>query len=391
MPIAIWALMIGSFGVGMGEFVIAGILPDIAQGFNVTIPAASYMVTLYAIGVFVSAPLMAILGTYLRHKYVLIICMCIFITGNIITAVAPTLYIALVGRIITSLNQGAFFGIGFLVAISLVSKDRRASAISAVFSGLTAANLVGIPVATWLSPIIGWQHVFYILAAIGLISAAGIILFVPSTAIRKTDIKKEIRAFFDPQVLLAMCVTVLGPSAFIDAVTYISPISTHIAHSSPKILPIIMVTFGLGLMLGNILGGRFADRSLFGTLFIALLIQIVSLLTLWLGSCNQWIVFIAIFVIAASGFAGTPPIQKLVMDRAHAAGASVLVSSVNIGMFNLGNALGAWAGGTAINSGLGYASSAWTGAILSSAALIMAFLIYKTAVVNLKSTNLPKR
>ncbi|MGJ8514524.1 MFS transporter [Carnimonas bestiolae] len=382
MPIALWVLVIGSFGVGMAEFVIAGILPHIASTFNASIPAAGYMVTLYALGVFISAPLMAMLGTRFRHKYVLVGCMGIFIVGNLITALAPTLGIALLGRIITSLNQGAFFGIGFLVAMSLVAKEKRASAIAYVFSGLTVANLAGIPVASWLSPIVGWQHLFYGMALIGLVSALGIAIFVPSRPVEATSIRTEVKAFFDPQVVMAMGVTVLGPSAFIDAITYISPIATEVAHFSAGSVPWIMVIFGLGLVIGNLLGGRFADRSLYGTLFTSLAMQVVALVVLWLGAESRIIVAVAIFFVAAFGFAGTPPIQKLVMDRAHAAGASVLASSVNIGMFNLGNALGAWFGGVTISAGFGYQSAGWSGALLALAALVMTAATYATRHAN---------
>jgi len=378
MPIALWILVLGSFGIGMGEFVIAGILPQIASTFQIGVPAAGYMVTLYALGVFVSAPLMAMLGTRFRHKYVLIVCMTLFVIGNIITALAPTFAIALIGRVIASLNQGAFFGIGFLVAMSLVSESKQASAIAYVFSGLTAANLVGIPVATWLSPIIGWQRLFYVMSVIGLLCVIGLIVYLPSKEVERSSIRSELKAFTDPQVMLAMVVTVLGPSAFIDAVTYISPVSVNVAHFSQSMVPLIMVIFGLGLMIGNLLGGRLADKSLFGTLFSTLILQIVALLALWLGASSQIIVPIAIFFVALFGFAGTPPIQKLVMDRANAAGASVLAASVNIGMFNLGNALGAWAGGISISAGFGYASSGWSGAMLALAALLVTFVAFKT-------------
>lgn len=362
----------------MGEFVIAGILPKIASTFQIGVPAAGYMVTLYALGVFVSAPLMAMLGTRFRHKHVLIVCMTIFIIGNIITALASTFAIALIGCVIASLNQGAFFGIGFLVAMSLVSESKQASAIAYVFSGLTAANLVGIPVATWLSPIIGWQRLFYVMAVIGLLCVIGLIVYLPSKEVERSSIHGELKAFKDPQVMLAMVVTVLGPSAFIDAVTYISPVSVNVAHFSQSMVPLIMVIFGLGLMIGNLLGGRLADKSLFGTLFSTLILQIMALLALWLGASSQIIVPIAIFFVALFGFVGTPPIQKLVMDRANTAGASVLAASVNIGMFNLGNALGAWAGGISISAGFGYASSGWSGAILAFAALLVTFVAFKT-------------
>lgn len=380
MPIALFALAVGAFGIGLTEFVIAGILPQIAAEFDVSIPSAGSMATSYALGVFVGAPLMTVLGARIPRKAMLIALAVIFTLGNVITAMAPTLAVAITGRIITSFNHGAFFGIGSIIAASLVAPGRQASAIAFMFSGLTLANLVGVPVGTWLAQAFSWRVVFWGIAGIGVLTIASVALLVPSIALGKPiALRTELRAFVDPQVLLVMGITVFGPAAFFTSITYIAPMMIEEAGFSASGVAWLMVLFGLGLAVGNWIGGRFADRSLFGTLFVTLAAQGIVLLIFWAGVENPVIAGASVFLMAAFGFATVSPIQKLVMDRAHHAGAPTMAASVNIGMFNLGNALGAWAGGAAIAAGFGLVSPNWAGAILSFIALGLALLAWQSA------------
>lgn len=375
MPLALLALAIGAFGIGLTEFVVAGILPQIANGFGVDIPTAGLMATTYALGVFVGAPVLTIIGGRFPRKNLLIGLAFIFTLGNAITAVAPTLNIALAGRVITSFNHGAFFGIGSIIAASLVAPGRQASAIAFMFSGLTLANLLGVPAGTWLAQAYGWRLVFWAIAGIGLLTMASIALLVPR--IEKGPaiaLRTELRAFIDPQVLLVMGITVFGPAAFFTSITYIAPMMTGEAGFSDTQIAGLMVLFGLGLAVGNGIGGRYADRSLFGTLYATLAAQGVVLLVFWLGAGNAIVASVCVFLMAAFGFATVSPIQKLVMDRASRAGAPTMAASVNIGMFNLGNALGAWVGGVTIAAGFGLASPNWAGAALSFIALGLAIL-----------------
>jgi len=227
MPLALFALAIGAFGIGLTEFVVAGILPQIADGFGVDIPTAGLMATTYALGVFVGAPVLTVIGGRFPRKSLLIGLAFIFTLGNVITAIAPTLNIALLGRVITSFNHGAFFGIGSIIAASLVAPGRQASAIAFMFSGLTLANLLGVPAGTWLAQAYGWRLVFWAIAGIGLVTMACIALLVPH--IKKGPaiaLRTELRAFIDPQVLLAMGITVFGPAAFFTSITYIAPMMT---------------------------------------------------------------------------------------------------------------------------------------------------------------------
>ncbi|MDU1061521.1 MAG: MFS transporter [Leclercia adecarboxylata] len=380
MPIALFALAVGAFGIGLTEFVIAGILPQIAAEFKVSIPSAGLMATSYALGVFVGAPLMTVLGAKIPRKTMLIGLALIFTLGNILTAVAPTLTLAIVGRVITSFNHGAFFGIGSIIAASLVAPGRQASAIAFMFSGLTLANLLGVPVGTWLAQTFSWRLVFWVIAGIGLLTIASIALLVPRIEKGKAiALKTELRAFVDPQVLLVMGITVFGPAAFFTSITYIAPMMIQEGGFSASGVAWLMVLFGLGLAVGNGIGGRLADRSLFGTLFVTLAAQAIVLLVFWMGVNNQIVSATCVFLMAAFGFATVSPIQKLVMDRASQAGAPTMAASVNIGMFNLGNALGAWAGGATIAAGFGLASPNWAGALLSVIALGLAVLAWQSA------------
>ncbi|QZN98070.1 MFS transporter [Symbiopectobacterium purcellii] len=380
MPIALLALAVGAFGIGLTEFVIAGILPQIAADFGVNIPTAGLMATSYALGVFVGAPLLTVLGARVPRKTMLIALGFIFTVGNIITAIAPTLALAIVGRIITSFNHGAFFGIGSIIAASLVAPGRQASAIAFMFSGLTLANLLGVPLGTWLAQLFGWRLVFWVIAGIGLFTMVCVALLVPHIEKGKAvALRAELRAFVDPQVLLVMGITIFGPAAFFTSITYIAPMMIEKAGFSASGVAWLMVLFGFGLAVGNWVGGRFADRSLFGTLFITLAAQGTVLLIFWAGIENHMVACISVFLMAAFGFATVSPIQKLVMDRASHAGAPTMAASVNIGMFNLGNALGAWAGGATIAAGFGLASPNWAGAILSFIALGLAFLAWQSA------------
>lgn len=375
MPIALLALAVGAFGIGMTEFVIAGILPQVASGFGIDIPQAGMMATVYALGVFVGAPLLTVLGSRVPRKKMLIGLATLFTLGNIITAIAPTLTIALAGRLLTSFNHGAFFGIGSIIAASLVAPNRQASAIALMFSGLTLANLVGVPVGTWLAQVAGWRLVFWIIAGIGLLTILGVLLLVPNIKNgERFSVKTELSAFTDPQVLLTMGITVLGPAAFFTSITYIAPMMMEQAGFSESGVAKLMILFGLGLVVGNSIGGRFADRALFKTLYISLAAQAAVLFAFWLWADNPVVASLSIFLMAAFGFSTVSPIQKLVMDRANKAGAPTMAASVNIGMFNLGNALGAWAGGATIAAGFGLASPNWAGALLSLGALLLALL-----------------
>lgn len=373
MPLALWALALSAFGIGTTEFVIAGLLPQVAADFNISIPQAGNLATVYALGVFVGAPLLIILGTRIPRKPMLLLLMSLFVIGNFVTATASDFDIALLGRLVTSLTHGAFFGIGAILAADLVAPNKRVQAISFMFSGLTVANLVGVPVGTWLSQVMSWRDTFYAITIVGVLGFIGVLMLIPKIPNHeRPQIKKEFAAFANPRVLLAMGITVFGPAAFFTSITYIAPMMVEIARFDPGSVTWLMVIFGLGLFVGNILGGRYADKALMPLLYLTLGGQAIVLLIFSQTAHNQIMSVACILLMAGFGFATVSPIQKLVMDKARAAGAPTLASAVNIGLFNLGNAIGAWVGGIVIAAGLGLAAPNWAGAILSMIALLLA-------------------
>ncbi|MEU4119618.1 MFS transporter [Kitasatospora sp. NPDC028055] len=371
MPLALLALAIGAFGIGTTEFVIMGLLPQIADDYGVAVPTAGLLVTGYALGVVVGAPLMTVLGTRISRKTMLMLLMGLFVVGNLLSAVAPSFPLMLAGRIVTSLAHGAFFGIGSVVAAELVTPQKKAGAIATMFTGLTVANIVGVPLGTFIGQAVGWRTTFTGVAALGLLGLLGIGKLVPSLPRPEgARLRGELTAFRNPQVLLAMAMTVLGFGGVFAAITYIAPMMTDTAGYSEGAVTWLLVLFGVGMFLGNLLGGRFADRKLMPLLYTTLGGLAVVLALFTLTAHDKVAAAVTILLVGALGFATVPPLQKRVLDQAH--GAPTLASAVNIGAFNLGNALAAWLGGLVISAGLGYTAPNWVGALLAAAALLLA-------------------
>ncbi|MER6978081.1 MFS transporter [Streptomyces carpinensis] len=372
MPLALFALAIGAFGIGTTEFVIMGLLPEIAGDYGVSIPTAGLLVTGYALGVLVGAPLMTVLGTKVSRKKMLMLLMGLFVVGNLLSALAPSFPLMLTGRIVTSLAHGAFFGIGSVVAADLVAADKKAGAIATMFTGLTVANIVGVPLGTFVGQAVGWRTTFGLVAALGVVGLFGIAKLVPAMPRPEgARLRRELAAFRNAQVILAMAMTVLGFGGVFAAITYIAPMMTHVAGYSDGAVTWLLVLFGVGMFLGNLLGGRYADRALLPMLYTTLGGLAVVLALFTLTAHNKVLAAVTILLVGALGFATVPPLQKRVLDQAH--GAPTLASAVNIGAFNLGNALSAWLGGIVIADGLGYTAPNWVGAILAAAALVIAF------------------
>lgn len=371
MPLALLALAIGAFGIGTTEFVIMGLLPEVAADFQVSIPTAGFLVTGYALGVVLGAPLMTVLGTKVTRKRMLMVLMGLFVIGNVVSATAPVFGVMLTGRVIASLAHGAFFGIGSVVAADLVAPHKKAGAIAMMFTGLTVANVVGVPLGTYIGQSVGWRATFFAVAALGVIGLIGVARLVPDQPrAQGVRLRHELAAFRNVQVLLAMAMTVLGFGGVFAAITYITPMMTETAGYSTSAVTWLLVLFGLGMVGGNLLGGKFADRHLMPLLYVSLgaLAVVLSLFTL--TAHNKIAAAVTIFLIGALGFATVPPLQKRVLDQA--AGAPTLASAVNIGAFNLGNALSAWLGGIVIAAGLGYTAPNWVGAVLAASALVLA-------------------
>ncbi|MEU2160461.1 MFS transporter [Streptomyces chengbuensis] len=373
MPLALLALAIGAFGIGTTEFVIMGLLPEVANDFQVSIPTAGFLVTGYALGVVLGAPLMTVLGTKVSRKRMLMLLMGLFIVGNVLSALAPAFGLMLAGRVVASLAHGAFFGIGSVVAADLVAPEKKAGAIAMMFTGLTVANVVGVPLGTFIGQSIGWRATFLIVAGLGVLGLAGVAKLVPEQPRPEgVRLRHEMAAFRNVQVLLAMAMTVLGFGGVFAAITYITPMMTEVAGFADSSVTWLLVLFGLGMVGGNLIGGKFADRALMPLLYVSLGALALVLALFTVTAQNKIAAAVTIVLVGGLGFATVPPLQKRVLDQA--SGAPTLASAVNIGAFNLGNALAAWLGGIVIAAGLGFTAPNWVGALLAGSALVLAVL-----------------
>ncbi|WP_250034937.1 MFS transporter [Paractinoplanes maris] len=367
MPLGLVALAIGGFGIGLTEFVIMGLLPEVAADFGVSEATAGWLISGYALAVVVGALGLTIATTRLPRKNVLLGLLLLFIAGNLLSAIAPTYEVMLAGRIVAALCHGAFFGIGAVLAADLVAPQRRAFAVATMFTGLTAANVLGVPLGTLLGQAAGWRSTFWAITAVGVIAWLGILVLVPRGGSSSSSVRGELRAFRSVQVWLSIVVTVLGFGGMFGAFTYIAYTLTDVSGFSSGAVPWLLVVVGAGLFVGNAIGGRAADRSVDRTLLIVLVGLAVVLAGFAATASSPIATVVWLFLMGAFGFATVPGLQTRVMH--YASSAPTLASGANIAAFNLGNALGAWAGGSAIAAGLGYTSPIWAGALITVAGL----------------------
>jgi DHA1 family inner membrane transport protein len=358
------ALAAGAFGIGVTEFAPMGLLPVIAHDLNVSIPAAGLLISAYALGVMLGAPLMTLTTGRVPRRTLLIGLAAIFTLGNLLSAISGSYGMLLFARVITSLNHGAFFGIGSIVAATLVPPQRQAGAVAAMFAGLTIANVVGVPLATWAGEHLGWRASFWGIAGLGVVTMAALRLTLPNLpAPAGGNMAAELRVLARRPVLAALALTVLGSSAMFTVFTYVAPILREATGASLGFVTAMLVTYGVGLTMGNWLGGKFADRSVDRTLIVTLASLSAILIAFAVLMHQPAATAVLIFLWGVASFALVPPLQVRVM--AAAAEAPNLASSVNIGAFNLGNAIGAALGGAVIAGGLGYPAVALAGAAMA--------------------------
>jgi len=364
------ALATGAFGIGVTEFAPMGMLPGIAADLGVSIPAAGLLVSAYATGVLIGAPLMTLTTGRIDRRTLLVGLMGIFTLGNALSALADGYWTLMIARVVTSFNHGAFFGVGSVVAASLVPADKRAGAVAAMFTGLTVATIGGVPLATWAGEVLGWRTAFAGIAGVGAVAMLSLRLALPSLPVtRETDMRAELRVLTRGPVLAALALTVVGASAMFTVFTYIVPILREETGASTGFVTAMLVLYGIGLTIGNMIGGRMADRSIERTLvgsFAALAAVLVAF-----AGVMHWPIAVAaaILIWGIASFAIVPPLQMRVMEAA--ADAPNLASAMNIGAFNLGNAIGAALGGGVIGAGLGLPAVALAGAAMAAAALVM--------------------
>lgn len=365
------ALAIGAFAVGVAEFGPIGLLPVIAGDLDVSIPAAGVVVSAYAFGVMVAVPLVTLSTGRVPRRTLLMAMSAIFILGNILSAVSINYEMLILSRVIASINHGAFLGVGAIVAAGLVAPERRAAAVGTMFMGLTLANIIGVPAATWAGDYLGWRAAFWGIAVIGVVQLIAVRVALPDLPGNKTaNVRSELRVFMQRNVLTALLMTVMSATALFTVYTYIAPILQTEANASINFVMAMLVASGVGMTLGSWLGGKFADFSVDLTIIGSVVIVVIMLGAFALFMSNIYVSAVIIFIWGAVSFALVPPIQVRVMSAA--SGAPTLASAANIGAFNLGNAIGAVLGGGVINAGLGYPAVALVGAGMAVITLIIA-------------------
>ncbi|MEV8021134.1 MFS transporter [Streptomyces sp. NPDC086554] len=376
MPLALLALAVGAFGIGTTEFVMMGLLPNVADDLDISIPTAGHLVSAYALGVVIGAPLLAAVTARMRRRRVLIGLMVLFVVGNALSAAAPDYHWLMAARFLSGLPHGAFFGVGAVVATGLVAPERKARSVSLMFLGLTVANIVGVPVATAMGQQLGWRATFLAVSAIGLAAIAALALLVPADHGHGEHggLRGELRALGSVPVWLALGTTVAGFGALFSAYSYVTPMLTDAAGYAESSVTLLLALFGVGATAGNLLGGRLADHSLRGTLFggLASLVVVLALFPLLMSAA--WSAALAVVLLGMAAFTTGSPLQLMVMEKASAAPS--LASSANQAAFNLANAGGAWVGGLALAAGFGVTSPAVTGAALAVLGLGVAGVAY---------------
>lgn len=377
-----WALLslaVGAFGIGVTEFTPMGLLPVIANGLGVSVPKAGGLVSAYAFGVMGGAPIMTLLLARWSRKRALIVLMGIFFLGNLAAAASSSYAVLLVARVLTSLAHGAFFGLGSVEAASLVPPSKRASALASMFMGLTIANIVGVPAATWIGDTFGWRQAFAATALLGLLAAASLHFALPlAEAGPRPNAAAELRVLTRANVLLALGMTVIGAGAMFELYTYIAPMLQHITHASQGLIAIALMLIGVGFSIGNVIGGKAADKSLDGTLLIFFpLLGLIMVAFPFMAVTTAGALF-GVLIWGAASFSLMPALQVRTMQAAHEAPG--LASSVNIGAFNLGNALGAALGGAVLSAGLGYAMVSAAGLGLGLVGVLLVLLARRGAL-----------
>jgi DHA1 family inner membrane transport protein len=361
---AIFALAMGGVGIGVTEFTMMGLLKEVEQGLGISTPEAGHLISAYALGVVVGAPLLAAVGAKLPRKKLALGLLLFFTLANLSSFVAPDYGSMLVSRFAAGLPHGAFFGVAAVIAASLVPATRRGWAISMVMAGLSVSNVVGVPFATWLGQTFGWRLLFVLVGAIGLLALAMVWKFVPFQAAHPdASIRRELGALKRLQVWLALLVGIVGFGGFFATYTYIAHTMTAVAGIPTALIPLVVALYGLGMVAGNIVGGRLADKSVMGTLYRVLPAVAVALVVYAVAANWPWSAMVMVFVVGASGSMLIPALQTRLLDASP--DAPSLASSLNHAALNVANALGAFLGGLVIALGWGFTAPALVGAVLA--------------------------
>ncbi len=371
MPLALLALAISAFGIGTTEFVMMGLLPNVADDLGTSVPTAGYLVSAYALGVVVGAPLLTALGARIPRKRMLVLLMGLFTVGNLASAAAPSFGPLVAARVLAGLPHGAFFGLGSVVAARLVSEGRQARAVATMFLGLTVANIVGVPAATLLGQHLGWRATFLVVTGIGLLAMAALGALVPHIPRdERGGLARELRALGGRQVLLGLLTAVFGFAGVFAVYSYLASMSTKVTGFSETSVTLVLALFGTGMTLGALAAGPLTDRALRPTLYGSLAGLAGVLLLFDVTVHVKWAALVTVVLLGAVGFMTTTPLQMLIMNKARQA--PTLAAASNHSAFNLANAGGAWLGGAAIAAGWGWTSPTLVGAALAVVGLAVA-------------------
>jgi DHA1 family inner membrane transport protein len=366
---ALVALALGGFAIGTTEFVTMGLLPDIASGVQVSIPSAGHVISAYALGVVVGAPVIAALGSRLPRRALLVGLMLAFLVGNGLTALAPGYGSMLLARFVAGLPHGAYFGVASLVAASLVPPRLRGRAVSSVMLGLAVANLAGVPAATWLGQHLGWRSAYWAVAVVALLTMASILAVVPaSPPAPGAGVRTELGALRRPQVVLTLLVGVVGFGGMFAVYSYIAPLATDVAGLSRGAIPAVLLVYGLGGVVGTALGGRLADLALFRSLVGGEVATGLVLASVLIAATHPASLFVVVFLLAMAASVLVVCLQMRLMSVA--GDAQMLGAALNHSALNAANALGAWLGGAVIAAGYGYRAPAAVGAALAAGGLV---------------------
>ncbi|WP_042432100.1 MFS transporter [Streptacidiphilus anmyonensis] len=370
MPIGLIALALGGFGIGLTEFGIVGLLPEVAADFHVSESVAGYLISGYALSVAIGALLLTAAVSRLDRKKVLVGLMALFIVGNLVSAVAGSYDVLLVGRIVAALCHGAFFSVGAVVASDMVAENKKGSAIALMFGGLTVANVLGVPLGTFLGQQAGWRSTFWAITVIGVVTLIGIQVLVPrGTESARTDLRSELAVFRRGQVWVSVTLSVLAFGGVIGGYTYIAFTLTKVSGFATATVPWLLILFGVGTFIGNFVGGKAADKSVNAALIGIMALLAAVMAAFALTAHNKVATVVALLLMGAVGLASAPGLQVRTMT--YASDAPTMASGANIAAFNVGNALGAWLGGLALAAGEGYVAPLWVGAGLALAGLVV--------------------
>lgn len=364
LGLAILSLAMGGFAIGTTEFAMMGLLKEVEDGLRISTPEAGNLISAYALGVVIGAPVFAAFGAKLPRKHLALGLMLFLSVANLSSFIAPDYGLMLVSRFASGLPHGAFFGVAAVIAASLVAPTKRGWAISMVMAGLTVSNVIGVPLATWVGQTFGWRLLFVIVGAIGLSTVAMVWKFVPFESVHpEASIRRELGALKRLQVWLALLIGIIGFGGFFAVYTYIAHTMTSVAGIPESLIPAVVALYGVGMVVGNIIGGRIADRSVMGTIYFVMPGIAVALVVYAIAAHWAWSAFLMAFVVGGIGSMLTPALQTRLLDAAP--GAASLASSLNHSALNIANALGAFLGGTVIAWGWGYVAPALVGAVLA--------------------------